>query len=415
MSLIIYNIALFIYALLLRTAALFNSKARLFIDGRKGIFDNIEKALALEKRPIVWIHCASLGEFEQGRPIIEHLKTERKEYCIFLTFFSPSGYEIRKNYALADYVFYLPVDSKRNAQKFLKIVQPQVALFVKYELWFHYLNGLKNNNIPVILFSAYFQKNQIFFKWYGSLHRKMLGFFQQIFVQDENSKNLLQNIKITEVTVAGDTRIDRSMKVLEETKEFENILIFKGDSKLIIAGSTWPEDEALLKEFMNKAGSENYKLLLAPHEIKEENIQRILKLFSTEICLWDADANTLATKKFALVNTVGQLASIYKYADVAWVGGGFTKSGVHNIIEPAVFGIPVFFGPNYSRFREAKELISINAVASISTANELLNAVENTAALNEKAQLAKAFVYNQKGATQIIMRYLFEKCLATTV
>ena len=415
MSLILYDSALFFYNLLLRIAALFNSKARLFIKGRKGIFAKIEKALYLESRPIIWIHCASLGEFEQGRPIIEQLKAGRKEYCILLTFFSPSGYEIRKNYALADYVFYLPLDTKRNAHKFLKIVKPQVALFVKYELWFHYLNGLKKNNIPVILFSAYFQKNQIFFKWYGSLHRKMLGFFQQIFVQDENSKNLLHNIQITEVTVAGDTRIDRSLKVLEETQEFENIKIFKGDSKLIIAGSTWPEDEALLKEFMKKTGKNNYKLLLAPHEIKEDNLQRILKLFTSEICLWDADANILSNNKFALVNTVGQLASIYKYADVAWVGGGFTKSGIHNIIEPAVFGVPVFFGPNYDRFREAKELISLNAVASINTANELINAIENTTALSKKASLAKEFVFNQKGATQIIVHYLFEKCLDTTV
>lgn len=410
MSLILYDSALFLYALLLRIVAVFHPKAKLFLAGRVDIFTKIENALKSENRPIIWIHCASLGEFEQGRPLIEKVKAEQPEYCIFLTFFSPSGYEIRKNYALADYIFYLPLDTKRNAKQFLKIIQPKVALFVKYELWFHYLNQLKKAKIPVILFSAYFQKNQIFFKWYGYLHRKMLGFFQQIFVQDLNSKELLKSIGLNNVVVAGDTRIDRSLKILEEEIDFKNVAIFKGDQKLIVAGSTWQEDEALLKEFMQFNGR-NYKLLIAPHEIKDENIQRILNLFESEICLWDAESKILESKHVCIVNTIGNLAFLYKYADLAWVGGGFTKSGIHNIIEPAVFGIPVFFGPNYRRFREAKELLAMNAVASLNTANEFHKVLENTDKLTQMGKLSEEFVFQQKGATQIVMNYLLEKCL----
>lgn len=414
MSLIFYNIALLFYALLLRIAAVFNPKAKLFINGRIAIFSKIKTALKLEKRPIIWMHCASLGEFEQGRPLIEKIKQEQNKYCIFLTFFSPSGYEIRKKYPLADYVFYLPLDTKKNATEFLQIVKPKVALFVKYELWFHYLNELKKSNIPVILFSAYFQKNQIFFKWYGKLHRRMLGFFQQIFVQDTNSKELLKTIRINRAEVAGDTRIDRSLNVLEELKDFENISIFKQRKKLIVAGSTWKEDEELLKELID-SNVDNYKLLIVPHEIRKENIQRILDLFASDICLWDTAPDVLESKKVCLVNTMGNLAFLYQYADIAWVGGGFTKSGIHNIIEPAVYGIPVFFGPNYRRFREAKELLEINAVTSLNNAEGFKLALVDKENLIQKGKLAQEFVFHQKGATQIIISYLLEKCFATTL
>lgn len=413
MSLILYNIAIFLYALLLRVMAVFNPKAKLFVKGRVAIFSNIKTAIKSECRPIIWMHCASLGEFEQGRPLIEQIKQAQKDYCIILTFFSPSGYEIRKNYALADYVFYLPLDTKKNAQLFLQIIQPKLALFVKYEFWFHYLNELKNARIPVILFSAYFQKNQIFFKWYGILHRKMLGLFEQIFVQDFNSIALLKSIGLNKVAVAGDTRIDRSLNILDENRDFENVSIFKGDKRLIVAGSTWKEDEELLKGFMD-SNEEEYKLLIVPHEIKEDNIQRILKLYEADICLWNAEREILGTKKVCLVNSMGNLSYLYKYATIAYVGGGFTKSGIHNIIEPAVYGIPVFFGPNFSRFREAKELWERKAVVSLNTTDDFKLALKNYNELIQKGKLAQEFVFSQKGATQIIMNYLLEKCLATT-
>lgn len=414
MQLFLYDTAIFFYALLLRIASLFHPKAKLFVDGRKAIFSKIREALSSETRPVIWMHCASLGEFEQGRPLIEKIKSGKKDYCIFLTFFSPSGYEIRKNYELADFVFYLPFDTKKNATKLIRILNPKVVLFVKYELWFHYLKELTKLKVPLILFSAYIQKNQVFFKWYGGLHRKMLGFFQQIFVQDAPSKALLNSIGITNVIIAGDTRIDRSMKVLEENRKFENIEIFKGNNQLIIAGSTWPEDEILLRKTMQLL-PENYKLLLAPHEIKEDNIQRILKMFHPDICFWDADEPMLLKHRIGLVNSVGHLAFLYKYADMVWVGGGFTKSGIHNIIEPAVFGVPVFFGPNFKRFREADDMIKLNAAATYSTAQELKHVILNKSDLLEKGRKAKEYVAAQLGATSKIFDYLSEKCLDNTL
>lgn len=381
--------------------------------GRKRIFSRLSEALRTEKRSLVWMHCASLGEFEQGRPVLEMLREQYPNYALLLTFFSPSGYEIRKNYEGADYVFYLPVDRRRHARKFIDIVQPRLALFVKYEFWFHYLNTLHKNRIPTVLFSAHFQKDQPFFKPYGGLFRKMLSFYRKIFVQDESSKTLLEGIGQNHVEVAGDTRFDRMAKVLAVSKDFPAVVDFKQNNKLIVVGSSWPDDETFLKKIVYEVKNQDYKLLIVPHEVQEPNIQRILNLFGSEACLWTAPADVLREKKVAVVNTVGQLSFLYRYADVAWVGGGFGK-GIHNILEPGVFSIPVFFGPNYQRFREAVEMCQVGGALSV-TKDQLFAAyLKDPQKLNAMGREAGNYVATHLGATKKLMDYLAEKCLAKT-
>lgn len=411
MSLIFYNAALAFYALLIRIAALFHPKAKLFLAGRKQVFRKIKDALDKEHRPVIWMHCASLGEFEQGRPVMEALKSKYPGYAIFLTFFSPSGYEIKKKYPVADYVFYLPLDSHRNAIRLVGLLKPVLVLFVKYEFWFHYLKALNQYRIPVVLFSAYFQKDQPFFKWYGGIYRKMLGFYQQIFVQDETSRALLNGVGIPGVQITGDTRFDRAVKIVSEPQVFPNVAAFKGDKKLIIAGSSWPEDEALLARAVEHLS--DFKLLIVPHETDSQNCSRILDSFAPDICFWNADNDLLAGKKMAIVNEVGKLAFLYRYADLVWIGGGFGK-GIHNIIEPAVYGLPVFFGPRYQRFREARELLKEHAVCSVDTSSAFVLAMQDEKELERMSLKAKSYVRDHLGATVKIMNYLEAKCFSTT-
>jgi 3-deoxy-D-manno-octulosonic-acid transferase len=397
----------------LRLASLFNAKAKLFVQGRKHILKHIEAGIRNDERKKVWIHCASLGEFEQGRPIIEAIKAQYPGYSIVLTFFSPSGFEAKKKYESADHIFYLPLDSKTNAERFISSVNPVCALFVKYEFWYHYLKALQDRKIPVILFSAIFQPRHPFFKWYGGLYRAMLQSYTQIFVQDAASAKLLHNIHIRSVQIAGDTRFDRSAKVLEMNKSFRTIEVFKENHKLIVAGSTWADDEILLKKTL-KSLPADYKLLLAPHEINDANISRIQALFPGESCLWATSEDEFRRKRVCIIHTMGQLSYLYKYADVIWVGGGFTRSGIHNVIEPAVFGKPIFFGPTYDRYREATEMIEINAAKSIATANEFKDAIlNNENALLQLSNNAKMYVLAQLGATKRIMDYLAEKCFSS--
>jgi 3-deoxy-D-manno-octulosonic-acid transferase len=396
---------------MIRLAALFNPKARLFLAGRRRIFQSIQNALDGERRPLIWMHCASLGEFEQGRPVIEALKRKHPEYAIFLTFFSPSGYETKKNDPLADYVFYLPFDSHQNARRLIRLLQPALALFVKYEFWFHYLKALYHNHVPVILFSAYIQRNQPFFKWYGGIYRKMLGFYKQIFVQDRESLISLSELGIGSVQIAGDTRFDRAGKVLADPRSFPNVVAFKGNKKLIIAGSSWPEDERLLKAALTRLP--DFKLLIVPHETDIKNCSRIRDLFAPDACFWDVEKELLSSKKVAIVNGVGQLAFLYRYADIVWIGGGFGR-GIHNIIEPAVYGVPVFFGPAYQRFREARELLSENAVQTLDTADAFVGATQDAAELRNMSAKAKKYVQLQLGATDKIIHYLEAKCLSST-
>lgn len=408
--LFLYNTGIFFYRIAINIAALFNEKAKLFLHGRKNIFTDIEKRLQNERRERAWIHCASLGEFEQGRPLIELIKQNHPETCIILTFFSPSGYEVRKNYTYADYVFYLPVDTKANAKKFIEAIRPMLALFVKYEFWYHYLHTLHSKKIPAILFSAIFQQRQPFFKWYGGLHREMLHWYRRIFVQDEHSKTLLSGIGIENVSIAGDTRFDRVKAIIENKRNYKNIEIFKGDKKLLIAGSTWKDDEMLLQQ-ASGAIKQDYKLLIVPHEVYASHIEQIRGLFGDNTCLWKDDNLLLQQKDVCIVNEIGHLAFLFRYADAAWIGGGFNKSGIHNIVEPAVYGIPVFLGPNYKKFREAGELINIQGADSVKTAKDLVQRMENKTALLQMGNNAANYVNSQSGATQQIYDYLMrEKC-----
>lgn len=368
----------------------------------------------MDKRVKIWIHCASLGEFEQGRPLIEAIKLRYPSLSIVLTFFSPSGYEVKKDFEGADHIFYLPLDSRRNAARFIALVQPCCALFVKYEFWYHYLETMHRKGIPTILVSAIFQERHPFFKWYGSLYRKMLGFYRQVFVQDETSRTLLANIGIGQVQIAGDTRFDRAAKVLELDRFFPALEIFKGDHQLIVAGSNWQEDNELLEKVLHQLPG-NYKLLIAPHETDEATISRIRSLFPGESCLWTDEVNSFAKSRVCIVNTVGQLAYLYKYADAVWVGGGFTRSGIHNVIEPAVFGKPVLFGPTYNRYREAVEMIAAGAALSLSSPEVLLATLQDKNALLQMGSKAKQYVGSQLGATDKIMSYLSEKYLRTIV
>lgn len=413
MSLFLYNLAIALYSLAIKIAALFQQKAALFIAGRKDIFKQLNLALKDEKRPIIWIHCSSLGEFEQGRSLIEMIRLNHPTHAIFLSFFSPSGYEFRKNYSGADYIFYLPIDTAKNAKQWIQIIQPSLAIFVKYEFWYHHLNQLKKNNIPTLLISAHFQPDQIFFKWYGQLFRKLLHNFQHIFVQDQSSVALLQSIQINSVSVAGDTRFDRAFAIAQQPKTYENIEIFKGNKKLLIVGSAWKEDIELNLKLMPLIQNE-YKILLVPHEIAEENIQEILKLDPNSICLWESKHSEVQQKPIALVNSMGHLAFLYRYADIVWIGGGLGKNGIHNTIEPAVYGKAIFFGPNYKRFREAEELISNHAAASLSTSQQFYQAFCNSDQIYEMGMQAQSYVHQHLGATQKIYDYLVANALFNT-
>lgn len=405
LKLFLYDTGLILYSFLLRIAALFHPKARSFIKGRKGLMKQISGQLAAETRPRIWMHCASLGEFEQGRPLIEAIRRRHPQSCLVLTFFSPSGYEACKHYEGADYICYLPLDNQRNAEKFIEILNPALAFFVKYEFWYHYLNTLYKKQIPAFLISAIFQSRQPFFKWYGALHRKMLTFFTHIFVQDQRSEQLLLALGIPDVAITGDTRFDRAAAVLATPRLFPSLDIFKNGEQLIIAGSTWQEDERLLYETMQLLPA-GYKLLVAPHEIHEKRIQEIQSRFGEDCCLWDAAPAILREKRVGIVTSMGQLAYLYRYAAVVWMGGGFTRSGIHNIIEPAVYGHPVFFGPNYTRYREAIDMIALSAAISVPDAQTFARLLQRQSLLQELAGNAKAYIQGQLGATHRIIHYL---------
>ena len=410
----LYHIIIYCYGLAIRIAAWFQPKARLFIVGRKNIFTHINERLKQENRKRIWLHCASLGEFEQARPLIELIRQNQPELCIILSFFSPSGYEAQKHYPLADYVFYLPLDTPSNARKFINLVHPSLALFVKYEFWYNYLNTLHKAHIPVILFSALFQSRHPFFKWYGSLHRRMLKLYQHIFVQDEHSKILLAGIGINHVTVAGDTRFDRTKAVLQQQKSYPSVEAFKCDKKLLIAGSTWKEDEQFLKKMLSEHHLD-FKLLIVPHEVHDAHIQAILQMFDQQICFWNADPDTLRDAAVAVVNEVGHLSALFRYADAAWIGGGYTRSGIHNVLEPAVYGLPVFFGPNYKRYKEATELIDYGGAMSLTDPKKLSASLKDTSQLHNMGRQSRKYVLQHLGATQKIYDYMVaEKCFFNT-
>lgn len=408
----IYTISIRLFSLLIKLAASFNIKAKQICIGRRQTFSVLNDKIKAGDR-VAWVHCASLGEFEQGRPIIEAIKKQHPEFKILLTFFSPSGYEIRKNYDLADCVCYLPTDTKSNARKMIDLVKPELVFFVKYEFWNNYLHEFKKRNIPLYLVSAIFRENQQFFKnsFGGKWYRKMLFCFEHFFVQDENSVELLKGIGITNVTRAGDTRFDRVAEIAKNGKNVPLIEKFKGDSLLVVVGSSWRPDEELIAQYI--LSHPEVKFVIAPHETKRANVERLINLLTTNIiCYTEASDDTVINKQVLIVDTIGILSSVYRYADLAYIGGGFGV-GIHNTLEAAIFGMPIVFGPNYLKFNEATSMVKLGIAFPVNNSEELTAIFDqqllNVEARQEVAQKCTAFTNQNLGATQIILNKVFNK------
>lgn len=418
MALFLYNLFLIFYKIGIKVASLKSNKAKLWLKGRENIFAKLEqwRSQLPEDQKTIWMHCASLGEFEQGRPLLEKFRENNTDHKIVLTFFSPSGYEVRKNYKGVDEVFYLPIDSKINAQKFITTLKPTLVVWVKYEYWFYYLTALKKKNIPVILISAVFRKSQPFFKWYGKMWKQILQSLDKIFVQNTESVSLLQTIGFAQNTaVIGDTRFDSVIDIAKKNAPLPDVLLnFVKNSKVIIAGSTWEEDEEELVHYANT--NKQIKFIIAPHEIDEERIADLKKLFKNSI-LFSQLADTYVNEQVVIIDNVGMLASLYRLADVAYIGGGFNDSGIHNILEAAVFGKPLIFGPVYDKFFEATQLVEAGGAFSFTNAlelEELLHRLLKDEVFSQIAgEVCKNFVYKNGGATNKIMEYLYEKRLFT--
>ena len=405
--LFLYNLIIQIAGFLLKIVAVFSPKIKLFVEGSKSVFEILESKINANDKTI-WFHAASLGEYEQGLPVIERIKEKFPNHKIVVTFFSPSGYEVRKNNLVADVTVYLPLDTKKNALQFLSIVRPKMVFFIKYEYWPNYLTELRKLGIPTYLISGIFRKNQLFFKWHGGFYRTALNTFTYFFVQNESSKKLLLELGKTNVAVSGDTRFDRVASILKKDNSLDFIEVFKNDTLSIVAGSSWPKDENLLVDYINQT-SEKIKFIIAPHNIKEEQIQELKNSISKRVVLFSEKSNkNLADFDVFIIDTIGILTKIYSYADIAYVGGGFGNPGVHNILEPATFGVPIVIGPNFSHFAEATALVNREGCISISNKKELMDAFSNLIAndniRHEKGHICNTFAQMNKGATDIIMK-----------
>jgi len=404
---VVYQFAVFLATIILPLIALFSKKTKLFVAGRKETFS---KVTALKNEKTIWFHAASLGEFEQARPIIEALKKQYKHYKILVTFFSPSGYEVRKNYNLADVVCYLPLDSKANARRFVQEVNPTIAIFIKYEFWPNLLNELKKKEIKTLLVSGILRENQLFFKSYGGFMKKSLEAFHHFFVQDAASKELLSSINFTNVTVAGDTRFDRVSEILEQDNSLDFINKFKNNTYTIVAGSTWKEDEALLVDYINTSATEDEKFIIAPHNIKPAAILELKKSIHKKTVLHsEKERESLLDKRVFIIDTIGILTKIYAAADLAYVGGGL-KTGLHNILEPATFGIPVVIGNKYDKFKEAVDLVKIGGCISIKKQQEftaaLVHLKQDVSFRKLTGVINKKYIEHHLGATKRVMNYL---------
>ena len=404
--LFIYNLIVQIANFSLKIIAQFSPKIKLFIDGRKPVFEILKSKIQANDQTI-WFHAASLGEYEQGLPVIEKTKEKFPNHKIVVTFFSPSGYEVRKNNNVADVTVYLPLDTQKNARQFLKLLHPEMVFFIKYEYWPNYLNKLRKLGTPTYLISGIFRTNQMFFKWYGGFYRKALETFTYFFVQNESSKKLLLQLGKTNAAVSGDTRFDRVATILEKDNSLDFIEAFKNDTLTIVVGSSWPKDESLLVDYINQT-SEKVKFIIAPHNIKSEQIQELKNSISKKAILFSEKENqNLADFDVFIIDTIGILTKIYSYANIAYVGGGFGNPGVHNILEPATFGVPIVIGSNFSHFAEATALVNLEGCISISNKNELFDAfsnlISNEDIRHEKGHICGTFVRMNKGATTIIM------------
>jgi 3-deoxy-D-manno-octulosonic-acid transferase len=410
---LLYTLSIHFYHFLIRIGSLFNAKAKLWVEGRHNIFDRLQSEIP-QNAKIAWFHCASLGEFEQGRPVIETFRKEHPDFKILLTFFSPSGYEIRRKYDGADWVFYLPIDTPHNANRFLGIVDPAFAAFIKYEYWFNYMKMLNRKGIPLIVISAIFRPGQRFFRWWGGWQREMLSNTSHFFVQNKSSEKLLKNVGINQVTLSGDTRFDRVYEVARQKKPFPLIEKFGEGHKILLAGSTWPQDEEVISSFI-RSQPKGVKFIFAPHEVHDQRIQSLISKLPGK-CLRFSEANddNIATTKILIIDSIGILSHLYQYATVAYIGGGFGV-GIHNILEAATFGNPVIFGPNYEKFHEAKDLIRLGGAFSISSENQFRDILEKLLTddgFNQKAsRVSIRYVEDKRGATEQIIEFIDKKLL----
>lgn len=407
---LLYTFSIHLYHIAIQIAALFNHKAKLWVKGRKNIFEHLKSLNPKSSNPqsantIAWFHCASLGEFEQGRPLIEKYKLKHPEAKIILTFFSPSGYEIRKNYSGADQILYLPIDSPSNAKQFIEILKPSVAFFVKYEFWFNYLDVLKQKGIPTYLVSGIFRPDQHFFKGYGTWFRKQLQCFDHFFVQNESSMELLQGIGYKNVSVTGDTRFDRVMEVVNTKKSIPLIEAFKDGKNILILGSSWEEDEKLVSGIGYQESG--MKLIIAPHEVNESRIKNLIITLSHyhTVTFSQATESSIKDAQILIIDNIGILSSLYQYGSIAFIGGGFGK-GIHNILEAATFGLPVIFGPNYEKFNEANELIRLGGAFSVSGKEEFertMDMLKDKQVVQMASMICKNYVKSRAGATDKIL------------
>ncbi|MBS1600667.1 MAG: 3-deoxy-D-manno-octulosonic acid transferase [Bacteroidetes bacterium] len=438
MSIFFYTIFLWLYNTGIRIVSPWNPKARLWLNGRKDILEKIN-SLGLQKSDgAIWMHCASLGEFEQGRPVIERIRKLYPANKIILTFFSPSGYEIRKDYKGADFIFYLPMDSKKNAKIFIEAVKPSLVIWVKYDYWFHYLHELKKRDIPTLLISASFRSGQPFFEWYGRLHRYMLDCFTHLFVQTEDSKKLLASIGFSgNVSIGGDTRFDRVIEIASSFSPIPLIENFCDNKKVIVAGSTWEEDEEQLDHYANM--HPDIRFIIAPHEIDEPRLKEIENLFHESIRFSVLEKKMMddsrpltenskgvlstanrqpSTPNVLIIDNIGMLSRLYKYATIAYVGGGFGDDGVHNVLEAAVYRKPVVFGPVIEKYFEAMDLVESGGGIVIDSALEAEAVFDrlfnNTEEYNYSSEAAGDYVFGKKGATEIVVRYIQENRLLTS-
>lgn len=400
-----YTIAIYLYALAVRLASLTNRKARLMIKGHRKTWRTLRDH-AKERQHYVWFHAASLGEFEQGRPLMERLRREHPEKRILLTFFSPSGYEVRKDYAGADLVCYLPFDTPLNARRFVRLVQPEKAFFIKYEFWHHYIDELHRAGVPVYSVSSIFRNDQIFFRPYGRGYARVLHHFNHFFVQNEASRRLLNSLGVTQVSVTGDTRFDRVIDIRNQAKSLPLAAALTGDSRTIVAGSTWPPDEEILIPYFNR--HPELKLIIAPHEVNEERLRSIeQRLKRPALRYSQATPESSAQADCLIIDGYGLLSSLYRYATLAYVGGGFGV-GIHNVPEAAVYGVPVFFGPNNQRFREARDLINEGGSFEVTSADDFQAQADrllaDERALAKSGQAAGDYIRRNSGATEAIFR-----------
>ncbi len=411
----LYHLFITIYPVIAKLLSITNEKAKFWVNGRQSIFNQLKTAFANNTAKVVWMHCASLGEFEQGLPIIEQLKLQQPDAKFIITFFSPSGYEVRKNYKGADWLFYLPIDSAKNAKRFYDIVNPSLVLFVKYEFWFYYLQEAKQRNIPLLLVSGIFREDQVFFKWYGSFYRSMLGFFSYFFLQNQASADLLESINISDnVIVSGDTRFDRVEEIAKVFSPIKLIEDFIANEPAIVAGSTWLEDDKELQHYAKN--HPHIKFIIAPHDIQQSRIDECVGLYKNVVLYSDlvnhqrSTVNNGRHPNILLINNIGLLSKLYHYATICFVGGGFGDEGIHNVLEAAVYNKPVVFGPVFDKYIEAEELINAGGGFAINTLFELeakFNELLNNKALYENACTnAGNYIASKTGATAKITEYI---------